>query len=73
MNTFIASFLVFSILNFIENLIHYNIGRTKDRNTYKIDFNIPTEFDWIKIIGIMILFGILQATFTCVLSGCRSY
>lgn len=70
MKIFYASFIVFSILNMIENLIHYSIGRTHARKNYKIELQKPTFHDWTKIIGIMIVFGILQASFTCLLTGC---
>ena len=70
MNTFQASFIVFAILNLIENLIHYSIGRSNTHDKLSIKFTKPTKYDWIKIVGIMIMFGILQATFTCILTGC---
>lgn len=56
------SMLVFSILNFIENLIHYNIGRSHSNDGFS--FYIPNYVDLKKIIFIMILFGLLQGLFT---------
>ena len=58
----IVSFMVFIILNIIENYIHYNIGRNRD--SQYIEFSAPTITDWLKIIIAMICFAILQASFT---------
>ncbi len=66
LNIFIASFIVFIFLNIIENYLHYNTGRHYDKEG--IHFSVPSKKDWIKIISIMILFAILQAVFTMVLS-----
>lgn len=58
---FIASFVAFIILNTIENLIHYSIGRSYEKN---LQFNFPTKTDWIRIIITMIIFAVLQALST---------
>jgi hypothetical protein len=58
----IISFIVFIILNIIENYIHYNIGR--NRNVEGIKLSNPSFKDWIKIIITMIIFGILQGSLT---------
>lgn len=58
---FIASFVAFIILNTIENLIHYSIGRSYEKN---LQFNFPTKIDWIRIIITMIIFAVLQALST---------
>ena len=58
---FVISFLVFAVLNIVENLIHYNIGRTSDQD---FQFYNPTRIDWKKIIFTMIIFAILQGYFT---------
>jgi len=55
----LASFIVFIILNLIENIIQYSIGRTSDDKT--IDWVTPTSTDWVRIIIVMIIFAILQA------------
>lgn len=60
-----SSFIVFIILNFIENLIHYSIGRNSNENN--IQFSRPTTIDWIRIIIIMIIFGFLQGFFSFLL------
>ena len=55
------SFCIFIIINLIENLIHYNIGRyheSKSMITY------PSYTDWIKIIITMIIFALLQGFLT---------
>jgi N-acetyl-gamma-glutamylphosphate reductase len=58
----IISFIIFILLNLIENLIHYNIGRHRDVPFIKI--SAPSLKDWIKIIATMILFGFLQGILT---------
>lgn len=60
-HVFIASFLVFIVLNLIENLIHYNIGRNSNS---RFEFMEPTLFDWTRIILTMIIFALLQGMFT---------
>ena len=64
---FISSFVAFLILNVIENVIHYNIGRNHDDVEF-IKLSTPSKKDWYKIIYIMILFAILQGVFTLFLS-----
>jgi hypothetical protein len=56
------SFSVFIVINLIENLIHYNIGR---HSNSELKFETPTNNDWIKIIIVMIIFATLQGTLTC--------
>ena len=58
----IVSFMVFIILNIIENYIHYNIGRNRD--SQYIELSTPSITDWLKILIVMICFAILQASFT---------
>lgn len=58
---FIISFIVFAVLNVIENVIHYNIGKTS--NT-EFEFSNPTLIDWKKIIVTMIIFALLQGFLT---------
>ena len=58
----IVSFLVFIILNIIENYIHYNNGRNYDHQY--MEFSVPSTTDWTKMIIIMLCFGLLQAAFT---------
>ena len=57
----IISMIIFVVLNIIENVIHYNIGKHSDKNL-KIDN--PTINDWIKIVLTMIIFALLQGFFT---------
>jgi len=69
---FVISAFVFIVLNGIENIIHFSIGRsieTKD-NLSTFNFEMPTFPDFVKIIGVMIVFAILQASFTCYFDGC---
>lgn len=65
---FIISFLVFILINTVENIIHYSIGRESDKE--KLVLKNPTRIDWIRIITIMIIFAILQALLTCLFNGC---
>lgn len=58
----ITSMLVFGILNLIENLIHYNIGRSHKDGVFI--FNIPTYSDFTKILIVMIIFGLAQGIIT---------
>lgn len=59
----IVSMVIFGILNLIENLIHYNIGRTSVSNKSFI-YELPLWNDLINIITIMIIFGIAQGLIT---------
>ena len=63
---FIISFIVFLILNIIENLIHYNIGIHSDDNKFKI--KMPTKRDWIRIVITMLVFAFLQGFFVILFS-----
>jgi hypothetical protein len=58
---FIISFIVFAVLNIIENVIHYNIGKTSNKD---FEFSNPTLIDWKKIIITMIIFALLQGFLT---------
>ena len=58
----IISFIIFIILNIIENYIHYNIGR--NRHVEGIKLSNPSFKDWFKIIITMIIFGFLQGSLT---------
>lgn len=56
-----VSFFVYLILNSLENLIHYNIGKFSDKD---IKFEMPTQKDWVKIIVVMCIFALLQGLLT---------
>ena len=58
---FIISFIVFVVLNIIENVVHYNIGKTSNM---EFEISNPTIIDWKKIIITMIVFALLQGIFT---------
>lgn len=58
------SFVVYLMLNIVENLIHYNIGKYSDQPT---NIDLPTPTDWVKIIAVMVVFATLQGILTCVL------
>ena len=70
---FVFSFLVFIVLNVIENVIHYNIGKFHDRGGGGVagyHFTNPSNTDWVRIIVIMFVFAILQGVFTSHFSVC---
>jgi hypothetical protein len=58
---FIISFIVFAVVNIIENVIHYNIGKTSNK---VFEFSNPTRIDWKKIIITMVIFALLQGFLT---------
>lgn len=61
LHLFVISFIVFVILNIIENVVHYNIGKTSNM---EFELSNPTIIDWKKIIITMIIFALLQGIFT---------
>lgn len=58
----LISMLIFGILNLIENLIHYNIGRSYGNGRFV--FNIPDFSDFMKILIVMFVFGLAQGLLT---------
>jgi hypothetical protein len=73
---FVFSFIVFIVLNIIENVIHYNIGKfheDKGAGNHGIagfHFTNPSNTDWARIIAIMFIFALLQGLFTSYFSVC---
>jgi hypothetical protein len=69
---FVFSFLVFIVLNIIENVIHYNIGKYHNTNDRIANFHFtnPSNKDWIRISVIMVIFAVLQGVFTSYFSVC---
>ena len=73
---FVFSFLVFIVLNVVENVIHYNIGKfhdhvgSGDNSVAGYHFTNPSNTDWVRIIVIMLVFAILQGVFTSHFSVC---
>lgn len=65
---FIVSFLVYAVINMIENYIHYNIGRNKDTG-YDIHFSSPSRLEWTKIFFVMLVFASLQGILTILIEG----
>lgn len=63
---FIISFLVYALINVVENYIHYNIGRNQE-NEYQIEFSIPSPLDWTKIVVVMVVFALLQGILTTII------
>jgi hypothetical protein len=75
---FFFSFLVFLVLNVIENVIHYNIGKYHEGNNKTngntsfagYHFTNPSNTDWVRIVVIMLIFAVLQGFFTSYFSVC---
>lgn len=57
----LVSSFVYIVINMMENLIHYNIGKSSNRD---LEFYVPTPRDWIKIITVMCMFALLQGILT---------
>ena len=79
LHIFAFSFIVFIVLNVIENVIHYNIGKYHEGNTGSINsganiagihFTNPSQTDWVRIVVIMLIFAVLQGFFTSYFSVC---
>jgi hypothetical protein len=74
-HVFVFSFMVFIVLNVIENVIHYNIGKFHNGvngvNYFTgYHFTNPSRTDWVRIIVIMLVFAFLQGAFTSYFSLC---
>lgn len=65
---FVISVIIFVVLNIIENVIHYNIGRQHDKPASELSAYTPSSEDWVRIMIIMIIFALLQGVFTMVLN-----
>ena len=78
LHIFVFSFFVFIVLNIIENVIHYNIGKYHDVNGQVngsaslagFHFTNPSTPDWVRIVVIMFIFAVLQGFFTSYFSVC---
>lgn len=76
LHIFVFSFLVFIVLNIIENVIHYNIGKYHDSrvngsaSVAGFHFTNPSNIDWVRIVVIMFIFAVLQGGFTSYFSVC---
>lgn len=58
----VISFMVYLFVNLFENLIHYNIGKYSNS---EIQFDLPTNKDWTKIVAVMVTFAVIQGVLTC--------
>ena len=60
-----VSFFIYVVLNLVENIIHYNIGKHKDKQS--IHIQLPDFDDFPRIIFVMFFFASLQGilTFLC--------
>ena len=57
-----VSMFVYILVNLFENVFYYSIGRHSNQEGIKVEF--PTRKDWFKIIGITLIFAILQGCLT---------
>ena len=57
----IISMLIFSVLNIVENIVHYNIGRSFKQ---KFTLNMQSNKDFQHIIIVMFIFAFLQGILT---------
>lgn len=64
---FVISVAVFIVLNLLENVIHYSIGR--HHGDLSVSIAAPSSTDWVRIIGIMLVFAVLQGVFTMMLGS----
>jgi hypothetical protein len=48
-------------INLVENILYYSIGRHSDR---EVKIEIPTKYDFIRIIFVTICFALLQGILT---------
>ena len=55
------SFIVYLFVNFFENLFHYNIGRSSNKET---KLELPSKTDFIKIVVVMCVFALIQGLLT---------
>lgn len=62
-NLVIISMLVFGVLNLVENIIHYNIGRSYNKEDGFV-LVFPTNQDLMSIIFVMVIFGLAQGIIT---------
>lgn len=73
-HVFVFSFFIFIVLNVIENVIHYNIGKFHNGKNGGVmtgyHFTNPSRNDWVRIIVIMIVFAFLQGVFASYFSLC---
>lgn len=71
-SVFWVSLVTFLVLNMIENFLHYSIGRSDSRDSIDFEAYVPTRHDFMKIVIIMFIFGLLQAGLTSYFTNSRS-
>ena len=55
------SAIIYLVINLFENIFYYSIGRHSDRD---IKLELPTAYDFTRIIIVTIFFAILQGILT---------
>lgn len=61
---FWVSFTIFAVLNAVENLIHYNIGKHTDKKEPWIRVDLPHAHDMGRILFVMFAFAALHGVMT---------
>ena len=71
MNLIVISFFVYIFVNCFENIIHYNIGKFSNKEAIleqcskkEAIFELPNVTDFMKIVGIVCIFALLQGLLT---------
>lgn len=65
----ISMAVLYIVINLVENMIHYNIGRNFEiEDVHDTKFITPSSVDIIRIISVMAVFAVLQGLFTAVLT-----
>lgn len=71
MNIIVISFFVYIFVNLFENIIHYNIGKFSNKEAIlehpskkEAIFELPNITDFIKIVGIVCIFALIQGLLT---------
>lgn len=69
----LVSTTLFVIMNLVENLVYYNIGKhtTEPSGVFKWSFDLPSKDDIIKIATAIILFSVIHVSLSCLFVGCR--
>jgi hypothetical protein len=66
---FIISMAVYIVINLVENMIHYNIGRNfQIEDVHDTKFITPSSVDITRIVSVMAVFAVLQGLFTAILT-----
>ena len=66
-----VSTMIFVIMNIIENLVYYNIGKhTNEHSILKWSLDLPGRDDMMKIAAAIIVFSIIHVSLSCLFVKC---